>query len=292
MEIPIGLLTQLAINGVLLGGIYGLAALGLSLIWGVMRVVNVAQGDLLMISAFATYWLFTLTGLHPLVSVAITLPLGFLLGATIYKLLVDRLVERAEHDLMSLVLMVGVSAIIYGFANYMWGADIRSIPILMPTLSVGATTIPWSRLSAFLFSLAFVGFTFFFLRRTYFGKAIRAVSQNRNAAMLIGINPRHIFMVSFGLGTAFAAVAGSLITLTNPGITPQMGIDFLLKSFAIVVLGGLGNPVGALVGGLILGLTESVSALFVRFTATVAIAFMILILVLVLKPEGIFGSLR
>ncbi len=286
------LFIQLLVNGIMVGGVYALAALGLSLIWGVMKVVNVAHGDLIMISAFATYWIFFFWKINPLVSMALTLPLGFVIGVVLYKFLVDRLVERAEHDLMTLVLTLGISSIVYGFAAYTWGSDIRSIPILLPTFAAGGVDLPGSRISTFIVGFTSVSLTYYFLKRTYLGKAIRAVAQNRNAAMLIGINPRQVFTISFGLGTAFAMLSGSLITLTNPGITPNMGLDFLLKCFAIVVLGGLGNPVGALVGGLVLGIAESVSALFVRLTATVAVSFGILIIVIIFKPNGLFGSLR
>jgi len=257
-----------------------------------MKVVNVAHGDLIMISSFATYWMFVFWNLNPLIAMSLTLPFGFVLGVILYKLLVDRLVERAEHDMMTLVLTLGISSIVYGYAAYMWGSDIRSIPILLPTYDVGEVDIPGSRLSTFVIGIALVLLTYYFLMKTYMGKAIRAVAQNRNAAMLVGINPRRVFMLSFGMGTSFAMVSGSLITLTNPGITPSMGLDFLLKAFAIVVLGGLGHPVGALIGGLTLGIAESVSALFVRFTATVAVSFAILITVIIVKPEGLFGSLR
>jgi len=292
LDLPLSLFVQLLVNGVMVGGVYALAALGLSLIWGVMKVVNVAHGDLIMISAFATYWIFAFWGINPLLSMALTLPLGFVIGVVLYKLLIDRLVERAEHDLMTLVLTLGISSVVYGFAAYTWGSDIRSIPILLPTFSAGVVDLPGSRASTFVVGIALVALTYHFLMRTYMGKAIRAVAQNRNAAMLVGIDPRKVFTISFGLGTAFAMVSGSLITLTNPGITPNMGLDFLLKCFAIVVLGGLGNPVGALVGGLVLGIAESVSSLFVRLTATVAVSFGILIIVIIFKPDGLFGSLR
>lgn len=290
--VDVSLVAQLALNGLLLGSVYGLAALGLSLIWGVMRVVNIAHGELMMLSAFATYWLFVLYGMHPFLAVVVTVPLGFAIGLGLYRFFVRPVLRRADQDMMSLVLMLGFQAVFYGFASYSWGIDIRSIPILLPSLTIGSLTVPWSRLSTALVAMGLVVATYLFLRRTSYGKAIRAVTQSRSAAMLVGINPDRVFLWAFGLGGALASVAGSLLTLTNPAITPLMGLDFLLRSFAIVVLGGLGNPVGALVGGVVLGVSEGLSSLFTTLTATIAIAFVILIIVLVLRPEGLFGAMR
>ncbi len=280
---------QAIINGLLTGGIYGLAALGLSLIWGVMKVVNVAHGDMLMIAAYATFFL-VVGGVNPFVALALLLPLGFVAGALLYRVIIRHLVERSEVELMSLVLTFGLGAMIYGAAANAWGQDLRSIPLLLPTLKIGAVRVPWSRLSAFIISLGLMVALYLFLRRTYIGKAIRAVAQSRTAAMAMGIDPGQISMIAFGIGLGYAAVAGGLIALTNP-LSPVIGLNYVGRAFAVVVLGGLGNPIGAVVGGLVLGLAESISALFVTYSLAPAVAFLLLIIVLIVRPRGLFGPL-
>lgn len=280
---------QAIINGLLTGGIYGLAALGLSLVWGVMKVVNVAHGDMLMIFAYAAFFMIT-GGINPFLTLFILLPLGFLAGALLYRLVIRHLVERSNVELMSLVLTFGLGSMIYGVAANAWGQDLRSVPLLLPTLTLGDVRVPWSRLSAFLISLGLMIGLYVFLRRTYTGKAIRAIAQSRSAAMALGIDPGQISMVAFGIGLGYAAVAGGLIALTNP-LSPIIGLNYVGRAFAVVVLGGLGNPVGAVAGGLILGLAESVSALFITYSLAPAVAFVLLITVLILRPEGLFESL-
>lgn len=281
---------QAIINGILTGGIYGLAALGLSIIWGVMGVVNVAHGDMLMICAYAAFFMVVAAGLNPFLVLALLLPLGFIAGALLYRGLIRYLLDRSDVELMSLVMSFGLSAIIYGLAANAWGQDLRSIPILLPTLSVAGLQIPWSRLSAFLIAMGLMVGLFVYLKRTYTGKAIRAVAQSREAAMALGIDPGHIAMIAFGIGLGYGAVAGGLIALTNP-LSPIIGLNYVGRAFAIVVLGGLGNPVGAVVGGVILGLAESVSALYITYSLSPAVAFLLLILMLVIRPEGLFGPM-
>lgn len=280
---------QAIINGLLTGGIYGLAALGLSLVWGVMKVVNVAHGDMLMIFAYAAFFMIV-GGLNPFLTLVVLLPLGFVAGALLYKVIIRHLVERSNVELMSLVLTFGLGSMIYGAAANAWGQDLRSVPLLLPTLRLGGVRVPWSRLSAFLISLGLMIGLYVFLRRTYTGKAIRAIAQGRSAAMALGIDPGQISMVAFGIGLGYAAVAGGLIALTNP-LSPIIGLNYVGRSFAVVVLGGLGNPIGAVAGGLVLGLAESVSALFITYSLAPAVAFVLLITVLILKPQGLFESL-
>lgn len=276
-------------NGLLIGGVYGLAALGLSLIWGVMKVVNVGHGDMLMMAAYAMFFI-VVGGVNPFLTLILLFPLGFIAGVLLYQAVIRHVVERAEAELMSLVLTFGLGAMIYGAAANAWGQDLRSIPLLLPTLVIGELRIPWSRLSAFLISLGLMIGLFLFLKYTYIGKAIRAVAQSRQAAMVLGINPGQISMIAFGIGLAYGAVAGGLIALTNP-LSPIIGLHYVGRAFAVVVLGGLGNPLGAVAGGLILGLAESTSALFVTYSLAPAVAFLLLILVLIIRPQGLFRPL-
>lgn len=286
---------QAVINGLLIGGIYGLAALGLSLIWGVMKVVNLAHGVFIMLGAYISYWMFTLFGLHPFLSMLIALPLGLVIGVLLYRFLIDRIIAAAatefEMELMNLLFTFALSMIIYGAALNVWGSDLRGIPMMLPTLSIGRFVIPTSRLAAFGAAAVLGGLLYQFLKRTYIGKAIRSVTQSRNASMLSGINPVQIFGISFSIGLAYAMMAGVIISITTP-ISPLLGIYYLLKSFTVVVLGGLGNPIGTFVAGLILGLAESATTLFASFALSPAVAFILLILILIIRPTGIFGAMR
>jgi branched-chain amino acid transport system permease protein len=286
---------QATVNGLLIGGIYGLAALGLSLIWGVMKVVNLAHGVFIMLGAYLGYGMYHLLGLHPILAVFLAIPIGLGAGILIYRYLINRILEVAtnelEQEMMCLLFTFGLSIMIYGAALNVWGSDIRGVPTLMPTLFLGNIDIPSSRLVAFVSAIVFGGFLYLFLKKTYIGKAIRAVTQNRNYVMLNGIDPVKIFQISFSIGLSYALMAGVVISLTYP-ITPIMGVYYLLKCFTVVVLGGLGNPIGAFLGGLILGLAESYTSLFATYAISPAVAFITLILILIFRPAGILGTLR
>jgi len=290
-----GIILQTLVNGLLIGGIYGLAALGLSLIWGVMKVVNLAHGTFIMIGAYMGYGMYHLLGLHPLLAIVVALVVGAISGALMYRYFINRIIEAAtseiEMEMMCLLFTFGISIILYGGALNIWGSDLRGVPTLMPTLFIGNITIPSSRLIAFLSAFALGVILYLFLKKTYIGKAIRAVTQNRTFVMLNGIDPIKIFQVSFGIGLIYALMSGVVISLAYP-VTPIMGVNYLLKSFTVVVLGGLGNPIGAFLGGLILGLAESFTSLFATYAISPAIAFISLILILIFKPGGILGTLR
>lgn len=288
-------LVQASANGLLIGGVYGLAALGLSLIWGVMKLVNLAHGVFIMLGAYLGYGIFYLLGLHPLLGMIVAIPIGAVAGVLMYRFLINRIVVAAANDLememMCLLFTFAVSMIIYGGALNIWGSDLRGIPTLLPTISPAGIDIPLSRLLAFVFALGLGGGLLLFLKKTYTGKAIRAVTQNRNYVMLDGIDPVRMFQISFSIGVVYALMAGVVISLITP-ITPIMGVYYLLKCFTVVVLGGLGNPVGAFLGGLVLGLAESYTSLFATYAISPAIAFIALILILIFRPGGILGTLR
>jgi branched-chain amino acid transport system permease protein len=193
--------------------------------------------------------------------------------------------------MMCLLFTFGLSMVIYGAALNIWGSDLRGVPTLMPTIFLGDIAVPSSRLIAFIAALVLGGFLYIFLKKTMIGKAIRAVTQNRNYVMLDGIDPVKIFQISFSIGLTYALMAGVVISLTYP-VTPIMGVYYLLKCFTVVVLGGLGNPFGAFLGGLILGLAESYTSLFATYALSPAVAFITLLLILIFRPGGILGTLR
>jgi branched-chain amino acid transport system permease protein len=282
---------QVLLNGLLIGGVYGIAALGLGLVWGVMSVVNVSHGDMLIFFAYMTWVMVSLQTLPPFLALALLIPVGFLLGMGLYRFLVRHLIRRSEVELMSLVLFFGVSAIIYGIAAYLWGSDFRSLPIPLPTLQIMGVAVPGTRLAAFLIGGGLVLGLLWFFRKTYWGKAIRAVAQSRDAARALGIDPDQVSAVSFGIALAYAGVAGALIAMISP-LSPSLGVAYAGRSFAVVVLGGLGNPLGALVAGIVLGLAESMSTLWITFALSPAVAFVLLFLVLIVRPQGLFKPLR
>ena len=288
-------LIETSVNGLLIGGVYGLAALGLSLIWGVMKVVNLAHGVFIMLGAYLGYGMYHVLGLHPLLSMLLAIPLGAGIGILLYRYLINRILEVAtnelEQEMMCLLFTFGLSMMIYGAALNVWGSDLRGVPTLMPTIFLGGIAIPSSRFIAFISALVLGGLLYLFLKKTMIGKAIRAVTQNRNYVMLDGIDPVKIFQISFSIGLTYALMAGVVISLTYP-VTPIMGVYYLLKCFTVVVLGGLGNPIGAFLGGLILGLAESYTSLFATYALSPAVAFITLLLILIFRPGGILGTLR
>ena len=288
-------LIETSVNGLLIGGVYGLAALGLSLIWGVMKVVNLAHGVFIMLGAYLGYGMYHVLGLHPLFSMLLAIPIGAGMGILLYRYLINRILEVAtnelEQEMMCLLFTFGLSMIIYGAALNIWGSDLRGVPTLMPTIFLGGIAIPSSRFIAFISALVLGGLLYLFLKKTMIGKAIRAVTQNRNYVMLDGIDPVKIFQISFSIGLTYALMAGVVISLTYP-VTPIMGVYYLLKCFTVVVLGGLGNPIGAFLGGLILGLVESYTSLFATYALSPAVAFITLLLILIFRPGGILGTLR
>jgi branched-chain amino acid transport system permease protein len=288
-------LIETSVNGLLIGGVYGLAALGLSLIWGVMKVVNLAHGVFIMLGAYLGYGMYHVLGLHPLFSMLLAIPIGAGMGIILYRYLINRILEVAtnelEQEMMCLLFTFGISMIVYGAALNIWGSDLRGVPTLMPTIFLGDIAIPSSRLIAFISALVLGGLLYLFLKKTMIGKAIRAVTQNRNYVMLDGIDPVKIFQISFSIGLTYALMAGVVISLTYP-VTPIMGVYYLLKCFTVVVLGGLGNPFGAFLGGLILGLAESYTSLFATYALSPAVAFITLLLILIFRPGGILGTLR
>jgi len=290
-----GVFLQTTINGFMIGGIYGLAALGLSLIWGVMKVVNLAHGTFIMLGAYMGYGMYYFFKINPLLSIVFAIPIGILSGVVIYKYLINRIIEAStnelETEMMTLLFTFGISIIIYGSALNIWGSDLRGVPTLMPTINLMGMVIPSARFIAFLSALILGLILYFLLKKTYLGKAIRAVTQRREYVMLNGINPVKIFQWAFSIGLVYAFLAGVVISLTYP-ITPIMGVNYLLKCFTVVVLGGLGNPIGAFIGGLLLGLAESYTTLFATYAISPAVAFITLILILILRPSGILGTLK
>lgn len=280
-------LAQVAVSGLLLGGVYALISIGLTLIFGVMRVVNFAHGEFLMIAMYATFWLFHLYGMDPYVSIVLVAALLFLVGILTQMSIVRPILRGSPA--MQIFATVGLSIVLQNAALVFWKADYRSVdtPYARAVLSVGPLQVGVSRLTAFLVALAITVALFYFLKRTYLGKAIRCVAQDRTAALLMGINISRINMITFGIGAALVGVAGAILMPIYPAF-PTVGTYFVLIAFVVVVLGGMGNVTGAFLGGLIIGLVEAFSGFYVPALKE-AVYFVVFIMVLLIRPTGLFG---
>jgi len=286
-EITPGMVAQVIVSGLLAGALYAMVALGLGLIFGVMRVLNVAHGPLLMLGAYATYFTFETTGLNPYLCLLVSMPALFVLGALLQRFLVSRVVDAPE--LSSLLLTFGVSISLVNLAQLAFTSDLRSVEYLTGSLQLGPLAFSKARVIAFLFASAITGAAFWFLSATRLGKAIRAVSQSREVAQVCGIHVQRIHVIAFGLASALAAAGGTLIAVVV-AIQPEMGQIYTFKSFLVIVLGGAGNYPGALLGGLLLGLVEQLASLFLTTQVNEAVAYVLLVVVLLLRPTGLLGG--
>ena len=278
---------QVILSGLLAGALYALVALGLALIFGVMRVINVAHGPLLMLGAYATWFAYHRFGVNPYLGLLISMPLLFLLGALLQRTLVFRVVDAPE--LSSLLLTFGVSIALVNLAQLAFTSDLRSIEYIGGSWMVGPFAFAKSRTIAFVFAAVITAGAFLFLQKTRLGKAIRATSQSREVAMVCGIDVQRIHLITFGLATALAAAGGTLLSVIV-AIQPEMGQVWTFKSFLVIVLGGAGNYPGALLGGLLLGLVEQLSSLFLTTQLSEVVAYVLLVLVLLVRPAGLLGG--
>jgi branched-chain amino acid transport system permease protein len=284
-------IAQTCLSGLFMGSVYALIGIGFTLVFGVTDIVNFAHGHLVMGAMFITYLLFKLAGVDPYLSLVVVVPLFFALGALLYKVVIERIVE-APHSAHMMVTL-GLLIFFENVANFFFGGDLRGITTKYTTSSfiVADISIPLARLGAAAVSLAAVVVLALFLHRTSLGKAIRASANNREGAALVGIDVRRVYLISFSLGTAAAALAGAVI-MPFSLVSPFVGHEFILKAFVIAVLGGLGSVAGALVGGLLIGFVEALSSLYISASLGNAIVFAILIAVLLYRPWGIFGQAR
>jgi branched-chain amino acid transport system permease protein len=274
------------IDGVLIGAVYGLAAMGLTLIWGVMKVINLAHGIIIVLGMFALYFLATALGLPAYGTVPIVIGLAFVLGVGLYWIAVHRIIGQPE--LMSLLATFAVNMVLVGLGTALWSTSPYNVPVSLPGLTWRNYTFTGTHIMAAVLAAVIAGLLYLLLYRTRVGKAIRAVAGNREAAELSGIPTTRILAAAFGLGVALAGVSGTLIATMFP-FTVLSGEAYQLKSFVVTVLGGLGNPAGALLGGIALGLVEGLATPFMPVSWTPIIEFGLFVLCLIAFPRGIFA---
>ena len=277
------------LNGLLVGGVYSLMAIGLTLIFGVMKVVNFAHGSLIMLGMYTTYWAVVLLNLDPYLSLPIALVVLFLIGVSLQRFLINPILNAPEHN--QLLLTLGVSLFMENLAVFLWSPDYRVMRTGYDGMVfyVGDISIVLVRVLAFAFAMGLSALLYLMLTKTDLGKAIRAASEEPKGALLMGINIKRIYMITFGIGAACAGVSGGVIAPFIP-VYPYVGWLFVITAFVVVVLGGLGSIQGAFVGGLIIGVAESFGAMFLPGAMKSIISFTIFILILLFKPTGLFGK--
>ncbi|MGB8629519.1 MAG: branched-chain amino acid ABC transporter permease [Xanthobacteraceae bacterium] len=280
---------QAVVNGLLIGGIYALVSIGVTLIFGVVKIVNFAQGEFVMIGMYISYFLATSFGIDPLVSLVVSMPALFVVGILLQHFLIRRVL--ALGDMPQIFLTFALSLLLVNVALLLFTANYRTVQTSYSeaALHIGALYIPLAKLIAFAVAMLLSGLLWLFLYATDLGKAMRAAAQNRDVAMLMGINPDRVFCVAVGVALALAGAAGSLLMPFYPAY-PLVGQVFVLMAFVAVVLGTLGNVMGALIASLMMGVAESLGIQFVGADSGLIVVFAMLLLTLALRPNGLFGG--
>jgi branched-chain amino acid transport system permease protein len=285
-------LAQQIILGILIGGLYGLAAAGLSLVFGVLKVLNVAHGELIMLGGYAAFWSVALLGMDPFGSLVIVAPLSLLAGAVLYGALFGFVVRADEEtrEKNSLLIGFGLALVLHALAVRLWTADERSIvtPYGGAVISIGGLSIPVVRLLSLLLAFAITGGLQLLLTHWRWGKAIRATAEDWQAALLTGIDVRRAYLLAFAIGTALAGMAGVLVTVSY-SVSPSIGLEWTLKALIVVVLAGLGSMIGTFVGGILLGVAEALSAAAFGGPYREVVGLVIFVVVLCARPRGLFG---
>lgn len=285
------------LNGAILGSVYGMMTMGLSLIFGVLRIVNVGHGSFIMVGAFTAFWMFHLLGLPPLASVPLALAVGMALGAAFYSTVIRRLI--AAPELSTLLATFAIGILLEELAKFLWGPDYRGLSWNVGALALPpVAVIPLGKIYALAASVAIAVALYVWFTRARSGAAIRAVMQDREGASVCGVNVEGTFRLSFALGIGLTVLGGTLLTLFIPvGINPYMGGTYTLKAFVVAVLGGLGSPWGAFYAGFIFGLIENGSYTVFSlvpgvepFSMTQFLAFFLLLVILLVKPTGLMRA--
>ena len=284
---------QNLVFGILLGALYGLAAVGIAMVFGVTKFLNVSHGELLMFGGYACFWLFSLFKIDPFLSLPLTILFLVLIGVVLYKLLFVRMVKLPTEDKIKTTMLIGfgLSLILQNIALSLWTADDRGITTSysMAAFTLFGVRFPYVRLAGLVISLVCLFALHQFLHKTYTGKAIRATVQDWEAASLVGIDIQKVYLLSFLIGTALAGVAGALVSVSF-SVDPSMGMHWTLKSLIVMVLGGLGSFIGTFLGGILLGATESATGFFISGNYRQVVGLVLFVLILIFRPQGLFGA--
>jgi len=288
----LGHISTVLVMGLTIGCIYAVIAVGLNLLYGTMRMLNIAHGDLIMLGAYTAYWLFTIYKISPLFSALIAALGGAVIGLIVYRILFSSSIRRAKSlgslEGTSLLIFFGFLILTENVALLSWGADFRGYSYLTSVVTILGTPVALNRLSAALIAVAVCLGFYIFLQRSLFGKAVRAVIQDKDATQLSGVDTGKIYIFCFGMAFAMATLAGALISMFY-AITPFIGLPYTMMAFVIIILGGLGNILGGLVAGLILGLVITTVVAYTTPGFSFIVQYLIFILVILLMPQGIFG---
>ncbi len=280
---------QILVNGILAGGIFAVVALGFSLVWGIMNIINLAHGSLLMLGAYIAYTLFANYHVDPFLSIPVAFVVMFVFGYLVQKYIIN-FVVRAPI-LTTFLLTFGLSLLLINAALLIFHGDIKGIATSYSgaNFSLGAVVVPWVKLWTLVAALIITALMQLFLTGTKTGRAIRATSMDIGAAQLSGVRVAHVYAIVFGLGSGLAGAAGVLVSLSY-SLQPSMGEPFLIKAFVVCVLGGLGSVQGALVGGVLYGILEAFGSQYIGTGLQDAVALVVLLIVLIVRPTGIMGK--
>lgn len=282
-------IVQLLVSGVMLGGIYAVMSIGLTLIFGVLKIVNFAHGEFLMLAMYSAWAVVTFTGVNAYVAMIVVIPLLFVFGVVVYWLIVRPAVDKPH--LIVVFATMGLSIAMQNLALVLMTADLRDIPPLLSgtSLQFGPLYLRLELVIGFLISIIVTAALMLFIKRSYLGKAIRATVQDRDAAMLMGINVPRLFLLTFAAGSALVGLAGCIM-IPLYSTFPTVGLNFVLIAYVIVVLGGMGSMEGALLGGICVGVVQSLSGYYVAPAYGQMFYFLIFLLVMVFRPNGLLGQ--
>jgi branched-chain amino acid transport system permease protein len=280
-------LTQLLINSLLLGGIYALAALGLNLIFGVLKLANIAHGDILMLGGIVAAWLVSSIGMSTYPAILVATIIIFLIGVALQKVAVEKVVQAPLA--ISMLLLYAISSILRNGSLFIWGPTYKTLAASTETVIFRGISIAYTRILVFGIAVLATIIFFLVLKSTTFGKCIRASAQHSGLAKACGIDVKRVRLLSFGLGSATAALAGGLLTILYP-MSPGAGELYVIKMFAIVIVGGLGSFPGTFAGALLIALVETLSGFYGNTSYSDVAVFLVFILVLIAKPSGLFGG--
>ena len=277
------LLAQILLNGILLGGLYGLMALGMALVWGVLNIVNLAHGAFVMLGGYCVYFAFAGLGIDPFAALPIAFIAMFALGYVLQRYALNLIVRSAQ--LNTLLITFGLDVVLTYLAQLAFTADFRTInpSYAGANVTIFDLTLPLLRFAAFVAALLFAGLLWIMLQRTRLGRAIRATAQNLTAARLYGVDPARLYALTFGLGVGIAGAAGGLYGMVSQ-VTPYVGVTLTAKSFVITIMGGLENPFGIVLAGIVIGIIEALASLYIGPTFTDVISFGLLLVILIVRP--------